>query len=200
MTLDLVDRVAAVLRETAPPVEGESLRPAILEAFDRELRAPARRPALRWSVAAAFAAAVAASWLVVAARFESAPPIVRTPVALAPAVPAVDRAFQEALVKARIAALRETVASVGREPVERVVPPATVAPPARPVAAESLAIRKVAAAADEPVGALYRLASARRFESLDREGAAERYRELLQDYPDGSAAEVARARLRDLSR
>jgi hypothetical protein len=168
------------LRAKEPVPERPSLRAELLLAYAREFRpqsslARARRAALVLSAAAL----VIAACLLGARDWHPADRV------------APRGAADLARLELRIDLLQARLLVPPRPPTAAFQP----AQPAQPEPAEewSSQVRLLALADRDP--ALFRLVSARTFETIDRQAAAGRYRQLLNDYAGGPAADVARDRL-----
>lgn len=204
---DPIDRGIEQLRDREPAPPRASLSEEILAQFDRQLgsipSAGKERPGprlVRAGVGRGFARVAAAAVLLLIplhlARQEFKAAFERDAGTLAEAEMALLEWRLEELER-RVSAHRwEPVVASDRpaeEPVESVKDD-----PADRFGGPDGGERLLALAGDDP--AILRLTAARAFEELNADAAARRYREVVERYADGPAAEVARERLAKLAR
>lgn len=176
-TTDPLAKAIAALRAATPREQAASANTArLLEAFERRHRKPLSWPRLL----------VAAAVLLICASVLPRP------------------AQRLAVTEARLAALSARLAELDLEVAQwRERRAEAVATPTLEVTTADPAVSAAIASVTEIVGpdpGFLRLLTARRYETTDREGAIERYRDLITDYAESPAASVARDRLAELAK
>lgn len=165
------DAAIAALRGSRVPRSGEHVARQVLAAFDR---GPGRRARHRRTIGT-----IAAAALVV--------------VAISLGVKAPNPPDRLSILEARLTELEFKAADWTRATRWSESPPST---PAEGSLAERLAPDFEASGFDP---GLLRLVTARRLETVDADGARDRYRDLVAEYGDSPAAAVASERLRHLA-